>query len=315
MYRILLLSIFLVIIVFKPVFIKNSKEGFHTYLYSGSTNLRQHIISKTSSKPKLVFLGNSSVAGSNIPQMNNISEQLNEYLKNYHSYNLGVLGASTTALLTLLELSLPHNPKALVIGINPGLLANNESGPLEWNNLELIRPFLSPTHFQKIMNQKASKNIFTIFEQKKHRVAYPPNELIELKSYIFKLKSKIYGPTMSTDIYGKKGTQVTDIDTNGKQSFEVLKTIIARARENNIQVITYFDPIYKSESTFDQNNFKKFKKKIREELAPFDVILLDYTDKLKSNSSNFLDYIHLNPMGNKNISKVLARDLKGLGID
>jgi len=315
MYRILLFSILLTIIVFKPIFINSSKEGLHSYLYTGATNLNQHLISKATQKKKLVFLGNSSVAGSNIPAMNNISDQLNQYLVNYQSFNLGVLGASTTALLTLFKLSLKYNPKVIIIGVNPGLFANNESGFLEWNNLELLKSSLPITHIQQIQKQKENKKLFSFFASDSKRIAYPPKELLALKSGIFKLSEKIYGPTMSTDIYGKKGVSILDINTQAKQSFSVLKSLITEAREKKIMVFAYFDPIYKSETSFNIKEFEKFKQNVKEELIPLDVNLFDYTNILESNSENFLDYIHLNPAGNRRMGKIISSDLKGLGID
>ncbi|MBK25577.1 MAG: hypothetical protein CME70_16390 [Halobacteriovorax sp.] len=315
MYRFLLFSIFLTIIVIKPIFIKSSKEGLHPYLYTGATNLSQHLVSKTDLKEKIIFLGNSSVAGSNIPKMNNISDQLNQHLTNYQSYNLGVLGASTTALLTLFKLSLKYNPKVLIIGINPGLFANNESGFLEWNNLELLKSSLPKDHIEQIQKQKDNKKLFSFFTSDSMKVAYPPVELLELKSAIFNLKEKIYGPTMSTDIYGKKGVSILDIKTQAKQSFSVLKSLITEAKENKIVVLAYFDPIYKSDTSFNKKDFEEFKLSVKEELVPLEVNFFDYTNSLESNSENFLDYIHLNPAGNRRMGKIISIDLKGLGID
>lgn len=305
MYAFLLATLAITTIVVKSIFYSEATSGHHNYLYTGVTNLTQHSISHEPETRKILMLGNSTIAGSNIPAHNHLAHQLNKKLKNHKAYNLGSFGTSTSTVLSFFNLALQHNPEVLVMGINSSLMKTIQSNPISRANIEIIKDDIPGDLYNTIVKDKERKNEF--FPK---TVSYPPPFVINYKTWLHNLREKIYGPTSSTAFFGKGGVLSHSIYSEGALGFSIFKTIISKAKEKGIKVFTYIDPHYRFPEPYQRDAFNQFKKEVILELSKLGVSTIDYSKVLESTSENYLDFIHLNPKGNERFAKILLKDLE-----
>ncbi len=274
-----------------------------------SLNLDHHALSQSGHEQnKLIFLGSSGVAGSNVPLFSTVSDFFNIHQKKYESYNLATLQGTMPEVLVYFKQSLNYSPSAVVLGLSPDTLPKFSVSPVSAINLSFIQEDLDP-ELTTFIKEESRKKLYLNELTEKFWPHYPPPfQLIKLKSALYELRESLYGPLSNKNFTGALQHKLTMPDANHLQ-IKIVLQIAKTCQKNGIPFFIYFEPMFGAEKVYGQN-LKKYQDRLKEILTQHQVVSFDYTNLIQEKSL-FSDYIHLKPKGYERLAIKLSQDLEG----
>lgn len=312
-YKYFLSIYFITISFFLVYFYYDNLNIRQNYLYLGQSSLEKHEISYVDpSANKIIFLGSSAVAGSNIPQHTTSVDFFNKFLKNYYAYNLAALECSSLESLILLKLTEERQPQIVVMGLNPGSFPSHlPGGNLLWNNFSLLTDFLTSYEKAAIEKDKAIKSdLFQKFGIGMSKIL-PTQHHINIQTFLFDLRFKIFGNVFNTNLLGKNGQSSVSAFNTNTMYYRAIAYIKELSVKKNFKFYIYLEPIYKANEVYGEQDFATYIKTVKEYLKQFNVEFFDYTNLNPSTHDFFYDFIHMTPQGNERVAKQLYQDLGG----
>lgn len=277
------------------------------YLYMNATDLQGHLLIAERDKTyeRIIFLGSSAVAGSNIPRASTTSDYLNRRLSPpYKSYNLATLQASLLESLVYLEMAIAIRPALVVLGIEPGAFPRFSSSPVLWRNGAFIKKLMGEEMAKAIENERIMKLDSLIFETQNR----PPDYYLSYLELIEGLKNSFFGPVFNVNLYGQKGQSLSHVLQTDNPLINLLKKLSEHMKERKIKLVVYLEPIFRPEVTYGpgfENYLRQVKKILNDQEIPF----FDYTNLVPPVHDYFSDFIHMTPAGNQLVANTLAKDL------
>lgn len=310
MYRIFLVitSILLVLVSYYNYQLSVTLKP--NYLYIGSLNLDQHAISNPikSDQTKIIFLGSSAVAGSNIPPRTTTSDYFEAESNRIKSYNLATMEATLLDSLVYFEQSLKYSPKVAFLGLNPGSFPLLPSNRLIWNNREFSKKFLSKKLIEAIDHNRLKKADFKYFIDKKRPKSLPSLILLEYKTALFHARNKLFGPVFSHLLFGAAGQSLDHVLDPKNELVGVLGKIGEHFKKKGVRLIIYLEPITFPHRVYGEKSFERYLSLMKEVLTNQGIEFYDYTNLLPNTNIYFSDFIHLTPEGNQLVAKNLFKD-------
>lgn len=289
------------------------KNETSSYLYMGSTNFDHHDIKKSDlNSKKIIFLGSSSVSGSNIPRNSTISDYYNQISSESYSYNLGVLQGTILDSLIYLKMALIFRPTVVVLGVNPSSFPRVLSGPLVWSHTKIVSEYI-PDDLNQIIefdkNKKADLSYYLRnFLPPKN---IPSNSLLVFREKIEALRDTFFGNVYEKKFLGAEGQFINEVLASDNLSIYLIRAIGDLCKKNNIKLFVYLEPIWNPNDVYGESDFQKYKNKITNLLNDEKIAFFDYTNLISSDNANFMDFIHLRPASYKKIAAKIYEDVKG----
>lgn len=280
------------------------------YLYIGSLNLNQHAISKDqySRTKKIIFLGSSAVAGSNIPPKTTTSDYFNKKAQNFKSFNLATMEATLLDSLVYFEQSLKYNPKVAFLGINPGSFPLLPSNRLIWDNREFSKKFLSKKLIAAIDHNRLKKADFKYYIDKNRPKSIPSDLLLSYKTWLYELRFNLFGPIFSHLLFGATGQSLDHVLNPKNELVALLGRIKSHFDEKRVRLIIYLEPITFPQKVYGSDSFNNYLSLMKKTLEAQSIEFYDYTNLLPNTNVYFSDFIHLTPEGNKTVANQLFKD-------
>jgi hypothetical protein len=277
---------------------------FALYLYIGQSNLNNHLLSvDQTTKDKIIFLGSSAVAGNNIPRKTTLTDYFNQLNPRYQVYNLAAPQSNLLDANVILNIFKNKSPKIVILGIDPTVLFEDQSSLFSQIYSSRANPY-KKNEIENFLHNSLLEKI----EIYLHEDPVPPTDFqIWWKSLLMEFRYQFWGPLFNKQIYGKNRNTLEDINSETNQSWILIDTFIKTARENNIIPIIFLEPIL--DSTYPNNEFIAFQKKIKEKSEKLHFKLLDYSSFLPSTHDYFYDFVHLTPNGYLRLATKLGEDL------
>ncbi len=288
-----------------------SSQQKPNYLYMNSLSLRNHSITRLNKEVsnKIVFLGSSGVAGSNIPVNSTVSDYLNLHLNSgSESFNLGSLQATMPEVLVYFKQSLRFQPKKIILGISPSSMPFYSVSPVSYFNLNLIEEDIDP-RLLGFIKAEGAKKFYHNQLLEDYWKPYPPLN-ISLQSYslINKAVKQWMGHLSNKNFYGAGHLSYKDAMNPDNPQIKILLLIARKCYELKIGLDVYLEPIYKAEETYDEN-YGSYISFLTSLLNKEKANVHNYTDLIPSTPKHFVDFIHLTPEGSKLLAEKMHEDM------
>jgi hypothetical protein len=305
---ILLLSTLILSVGYRYYEVKNTKQN---YLYMGSLGLSKHLIAKSDpSEKKVIILGNSPVSGNNIPRNTTTTDYLNLLEGDKTFYNLASMEQSIVESMVYMNQAAVYKPELVLVGINARTFPNHIGGKeLFQYNDEFLKESLNKLEYEKLEKEiNLKRNVFS-FITKAFSGKTPSSFQLEFQTFFNKLRTQFYGDLYNRSIYGKLSDSIDHLQKSDSSALIYLESFIKLANKLNIRPIFYFVPIHDLEKIYPIEEYRKYKKLITDFVISKKVLIFDYDNALSSNHHNYIDFIHRTAKGNREMAKLLKRDL------
>lgn len=285
------------------------------YLFKGSVDLRNHVISDgvPLGKRAIVMLGSSTVSGNNIPPATTISDYYNRLVPRDKSYNLGVMEASVVDSLIWLNLAQKKVRPAIVFyGMNPSDFRTDPGSPLIWSHSQEVRTLLPENIARSVERDRWNKRDLSV--PVTQLFGKPPLTSVQTSIFTWqwKLRRWTYGPLYDKAIDSlerRDGTVEAVADSDG-QMMDLVACMKALAAQTHGELIAYLEPMQVPDGP--GTAFDRYKNTLTSKLSATHVRFLDFGHLLPNTAEYFVDYIHLTPEGNKRVAEELAKASGGI---
>ncbi len=282
-----------------------------------SYKLKQISIYERKIDADCILLGSSVVKYGIVPK-------ILDSILNVKSYNLGFDGDLFCTQYARYQLYRKNNkPKVILQVLSYGALmkkSRDNEKAIHWGMLQPMRfaPYLDNPF---VCHATKRKNAFKIWDYYVPLTKY--TSLLTKKTSIFKEEKNGYKGYFALD----KAFNRSKFDKDKKaypngiilplsdKMIHLFEDYLVKNKQENIQTILVFPPIYYEEKIFMKNTtdimnaYKQIAKK-------YNIIFLDYSDYFSNGKATNIDYFadtwHLNKKGSENFTKKLSEDLKGI---
>lgn len=282
-----------------------SSQKSINYLYINQFGLETHLLTTDQTqKEKILFLGSSAVAGSNIPQQTTLTDYFNQQNANYQAYNLASFQSNLLDANVLLSIYKTKFPKIAILGIDPTMFLKNQLSLFSKFHAKEAGPILKTNLKNELLISPKDQFEILIFNSP----PTPPHSLlIWWKSYLAKLRNLFWGPLFDKKVFSIKENILDEVNDEKNKSWILIDTFIDIAKKNNIAPIIFITPVL--ENAYPKKEFFIFKQKIKEKSNLLNFYLKDYSSAFSSSHDFFYDFNHLTPDGYKELALKLRNDL------
>lgn len=291
----------------------------YNYLYQGSLNLNHHTISDNRDKNAgIIILGDSSVAGNNVPQRTTTADYLADYLENIvrngrntSVYNLGSMEQSLIESMIYLQMAAQYAPKLALIGINARTFPEIPKGrQVAANNTELLGKYMDSKLFLELKAEVSRKFNVISFLTDPFEGQPPPYAQLYYHNLVRSIRYLMFGNLYSKSIKATLPDRISHLANDHPISILYLEAFLKLSKELNIKPIFYFTPIHEIPEVYPIEEYEKYKNSIKYYLAKENVRIFDFDNLLPSNNQYFIDFIHMTPLGNQELARVLAKGIR-----
>lgn len=275
----------------------------YNYFYMNALNFSGHEIETAEPGKGIVLLGNSAVAGNNVPLGSTIADHLNRQL-NDRAYNLGNFEQSLLETALYLDLAARFSPPLVVVGVNPASFNGGGAEDLTIAYEDRLPSILPHGLADKVRRENHAKNDPFPRLKKNLPTTIPSPLQLVFQDKVHRLRTSLLGSLYSASI---DPSRMPNFD--GIPLAHLDATIAAARRMKSVPVI-FFSPIHEKERIYPREAYARYKARVSSHLQALGVVTFDYDDLLPSSHDYFIDFIHPTEKGNGIIAEKLLEDLR-----